>query len=113
MEDSLDKADKVLVVFTEKYKDKATDRTGGVGVEYSMLNSDISQDIINHNKYIPILRSGSSKESIPLFMRQYIAVYMMDDSKYEEQLKEVLHSIFNKPMVSKSEIGCMPEYLID
>jgi hypothetical protein len=111
MEDSIETADKVLIIFTEQYKNKASGRTGGAGIEYSILNSEICEDITGNKKYIPILRSGSKKESIPLFMRQYIAVYMLEDSQYEEQLKEILHAIFEKPMIKKSKIGSIPDFL--
>lgn len=87
MEESIEIADKVLIIFTELYKNKASERKGGVGIEYSILNSEICENIGENTKYIPILRSGSKKESIPLFMRQYIAVYMLDESQYEEQLR--------------------------
>lgn len=111
MEESIKTADKVLIIFTELYKNKVSERTGGVGIEYSILNSEVCENIVGNTKYIPILRSGSTKESIPLFMRQYIAVYMLEDSQYEEQLKEILHAIFEKPMIKKSEVGSMPNFL--
>ncbi len=111
MEDSIEKADKILIIFTENYKDRASSREGGVGIEYSMLNREICDNIIDNDKYIPVLRKGSQKNSIPLFMRQYIALYMTDDTKYEEKLKELLHSIFDKPMVTIPEIGQVPDYI--
>lgn len=111
MEESIETAEKVLVIFTEQYKEKASGRTGGVGVEYSILNSDLCDDIAGNKKYIPVLRSGSKKDSIPLFMRQYIAVYMLDNLAYEEKLKEILHAIYEKPMIQKSQIGSMPDFL--
>ena len=111
MEESIETADKVLIIFTELYKNKASGRTGGAGIEYSILNSEVCENIVGNTKYIPILRSGSTKESIPLFMRQYIAVYMLEDSQYEEHLKEILHAIFEKPMIKKSEIGSIPDFL--
>lgn len=76
MEQSLEKSNKVLVIFTENYKLKADGRQGGVGYEYSILNNDIYKDIANNSKYIPILKSGTFNTSIPSFMQQFITVDM-------------------------------------
>ena len=87
MEKSLVESEKVLIIFTENYQAKATQRKGGVGIEYSILNAEVCQNIINNKKYIPILRSGSIQTSVPPFMRQFISIYMTEDSKYNEQIK--------------------------
>jgi len=111
MERAIDESDKVLIIFTENYNLKATHRKGGVGVEYSILNAEICNNITDNKKYIPILRNGTSETSIPPFLRQLIAIYMQDDSKYDEQLKVVLHSVFEKPLIPKPKIGQRPDYL--
>ncbi len=110
MENSLDVADKVLIILTKEYKDKALGRTKGAGIEYSIITSEIFENIADNVKYIPILR-GSKDESTPMFLKQFGSVYMKDNDKYNEQLKELLHSIFEKPIVQKSEIGRRPNYL--
>lgn len=111
METALKESDKVLIIFTENYQVKAMKRSGGVGYEYSILNADICKNITDNKKYIPILRSGTNETSIPPFLQQLISIYMKDDSKYNEQIKEVLHCIFDKPLIPKPEIGNKPDYL--
>lgn len=111
MEKSLVESEKVLIIFTENYQAKATNRKGGVGVEYSILNAEVCQNITNNKKYIPILRSGTTQTSIPPFMRQFISIYMQDDSKYDEQIKEIIHCVFEKPLIPKPKIGEKPDYL--
>lgn len=111
MENAIEEADKVLIIFTENYKKKADKRAGGVGVEYSIVNSEISKNIIENEKYIPVLRQGSMDESIPTFMHQYIATFMNDEAEYEDKLKELIHAIFNKPIVEVPEIGQKPDYI--
>lgn len=54
---------------------------------------------------------GSAKTSIPPFIRQYIGVYMTDDSGYGNQIKELVHSIFDKPIIAVPEIGPVPDYI--
>lgn len=110
MENSLDIADKVLIILTKEYKDKALGRNKGAGIEYSIITSEISENIADNVKYIPILR-GQKDESTPMFLKQYSSIYMKDNEKYNEQLKELLHSIFEKPIIQKTEIGQRPDYL--
>jgi hypothetical protein len=110
MENSLEIADKVLIILTKEYKDKALARTKGVGVEYSIITSEISENIADNIKYIPILR-GQKDESTPMFLKQYNSIYMVDNEKYNKKLKELLHSIFEKPIIQKPEIGQKPDYL--
>ncbi|WP_419774164.1 toll/interleukin-1 receptor domain-containing protein [Halarcobacter sp.] len=111
MEKALRDSDKVLIIFTENYNLKAMNREGGVGVEYSILNAELCKNITNNKKYVPILRNGTRETSIPLFLQQLIAIYMKDDSKFDEQFKEVLHCIFEKPLIPIPKIGKKPDYL--
>jgi|GEM_PF-3234015 len=111
MEKALRESDKVLIIFTENYNLKAMNREGGVGVEYSILNAELCKNITDNKKYIPILRKGRRETSIPLFLQQLMAIYMKDDSKFDEQFKEVLHCIFEKPLIPKPKIGKKPNYL--
>ncbi|CAM4244180.1 hypothetical protein [Arcobacter suis] len=57
------------------------------------------------------MRSGTAETSIPSFLQQLISLYMPDDSKYDEQIKELIHCIFDKPLISKPQIGSKPDYL--
>ncbi len=111
MERALEESDKVLVIFTENYKLKADKRVGGVGFEYSILNNDIYKNISNNSKYIPILKSGSFESSIPSFIQQFIAIDMRDDSQFEERIKEVTLTLYDKPIIEKPVIGERPTYI--
>lgn len=111
MEQSIEQADKVLIIFTEKYKEKASGRTGGVGTEYSMMSIDLCRNIAGNTKYIPVLRKGSSETSIPLFLQPYIASYMTDDAEYPQKLNELVHAIFDMPVIAAPKIGEIPDYI--
>lgn len=111
MEQSIEKAEKVLIIFTEKYKEKASNRTGGVGVEYSMMSIDLYNAIAGNTKYIPVLRRGTLETSIPLSIRPYIASYMTNDDEYNDKLKELIHAIFDQTVISAPSIGEIPDYI--
>lgn len=108
MEQSIPKADKVLMIFTPNYKTKAENRQGGVGYEYSILNTELYGQIAENSKYIPVLKNGTFEVSIPNFIKQFIAVDMSNDSLFESKLNDLLLAIYDKPLVEKPELGKSP-----
>lgn len=105
MEQSIEKSDKVLIIFTENYKLKAENRKGGVGYEYSILNAELYKKIVENEKYIPILRQGSRDNSIPGFMQQFFSIDMRKEDDFKEKLNELVLTIFNEPLIDIPEIG--------
>ncbi|MEP7232042.1 MAG: toll/interleukin-1 receptor domain-containing protein [Ginsengibacter sp.] len=108
MESAIPKACKVLIIFTPNYKLKAEKRQGGVGFEYSILNTELYNQITTNKKFIPVLRVGDSSESIPSFMQQFIAVDMREDEISQEKLLELVYAIYDKPMIEKPKPGPSP-----
>lgn len=93
MEQGIEHADKVLVIFTPGYKERADDRKGGVGYEYSIMNAKLYDNQTVNSRIIPVLRSGSKQESIPTFMQQFIHVDMRDDAKFESNYNDLKHDL--------------------
>ncbi|RYE52506.1 MAG: toll/interleukin-1 receptor domain-containing protein [Sphingobacteriales bacterium] len=83
VENSIRRADRIIIVFTPNYKLKADKRSGGVGYEYSIMNADLYQHQTGNEKIIPILRRGSQQESIPSFMQQFIHIDVTNDNNFE------------------------------
>ena len=55
METNLAKADKILMICTDRYVQKANEGTGGVGYEKMIITSNLMQNI-DESKIIPIIR---------------------------------------------------------
>ena len=92
MEESVDKADKVLIVTTPRYKERADERTKGVGYEASLISNDIITDQ-NKPKFIPVIRIGTKEESYPRFLGNRKGIDMTDDSKYSQNLDTLIRDI--------------------
>ena len=105
VETAIKKADRILIVFTPNYKLKAEKRAGGVGYEYSIMNSELYKNQINNERIIPVLRNGDSTDSIPEFMQQYIHIDMRNDENYENSYTDLLREIYDEPEIVKPEIG--------
>ncbi|MFP5041268.1 toll/interleukin-1 receptor domain-containing protein [Parasediminibacterium sp. JCM 36343] len=108
VEKNLDKADRVIIIFTQNYKLKADKRTGGVGYEYSIMNVELYNNQTSNDKIIPILRQGSKEESIPTFMQQFIHIDTRNDDNFENSYNDLIREIYNEPEIQRPEIGVKP-----
>lgn len=110
VDENLDKADKVLMIFTPNYKLKADKRTGGVGYEYSIMNVKVYKNIAKNDKIIPILRQGTIEDSIPTFMQQFIHIDARNDDNIDNSFNDLIREIFNEPEIKIPEIGKKPNF---
>lgn len=110
VENSLNKANKALIIFTPNYRLKADNRQGGVGYEYSIINNDLYRDQINNKKFIPILKEGSVQESIPTFMQQYVYLDLTNENEFDKRFEELVREIHNEPKYKKPDLGKKPEF---
>jgi len=110
MEKSVNNSNKILMIMTPNYKDKADNRTGGVGYEYSMITQELYNNQ-NSDKFIPILRRGNFDESAPKFLSTLIYHDMRNDSTYEKDFSELLRIIYNEPEILRHQLGKKPDFL--
>lgn len=111
MEKAVSEANKVLLILTENYKLKAEKRTGGVGYEYSMINSALYKTQANNNKFLPVLRGKDRDASTPIFVDAFINLDMRDDAQFDATFEELLRAIYESPKVVKPELGKRPAFL--
>jgi len=110
VEDSLRKSNRIILVLTPNYKGKAEQRKGGVGQEYSIINTETVKNIANNERVIPILRKGSSDDSIPIFFQQYIYVDFTNDSTFDNSYEELIREIYKEPKEKIPDLGKKPNF---
>jgi hypothetical protein len=95
---------------TPNYKDKADNRIGGVGYEYSMITKELydKQDI---EKFIPIRRNGNLDESAPKFLDSYISHDMTTDLTFDNDFTELLRIIYDEPEIKRPPLGNKPTFM--
>jgi len=83
MADALRKAEKIVIVLSEGYKEKADEFQGGVGTEYRYIIDDFAK---NENRYVLVSFSGRSPSIIPDFLKGRDIVDLSTDvqNKYRE-----------------------------
>jgi len=101
MESAVEKANKVLIVLTPKYKEKADKREGGVGYEYSLINVDLFNRLASNDKILPVLRKGGFDESIPKILRQYFVCDMRNDIAFEKSYSDLFTAILGKKPIER------------
>ena len=92
MEQSVAESDKVLIIATPEYKDRADNRKRGVGYETSLITDDLVNDQ-NRVKFIPIIRKGTKETAYPRYLGSRKGLYMTDDAIYKEQFEELVRNL--------------------
>lgn len=110
VEESLRKCNRIIIVLTEKYNEKATKRVGGVGQEFSLINTELISNIGNNERVIPLLKSGNSDSSVPAFLKQYIYVDFTNNEAFTANYETLIREIYKEPEVKIPELGKKPQF---
>ncbi len=110
VENSIRRSNRIITVLTPNYKRKAENRLGGVGQEFSMINNELAKNITDNERVIPLLKSGTTDESIPEFLQQYIYVSFSNEDNYENNYEELLREIYREPKIKIPELGNKPNF---
>ncbi|MEE4211009.1 MAG: toll/interleukin-1 receptor domain-containing protein [Parvularcula sp.] len=105
MEQGISNSDRVILVCSDKYVQKADAGAGGVGYEKMIVTKEIVANIAT-NKFLPILRGNSSK-STPGCLGTRIYIDFDDDDKFSEQMEELLRAILEAPRHPKPPLGAV------
>jgi hypothetical protein len=110
MESAVRDSDFVLMICTSSYARRANSRTGGVGVESTIITGELYGSD-NSNKFIPIAIGAKSnlEDCLPTFLRGKLAVLFSETRSYESSFEELLRRIAGKPRFRKPELGTFPE----
>lgn len=108
MEQSVENADKALIVLTENYAQKANNRVRGVGYETSIISAEVYSQEVDSRRFIPVLKKGDHRGSTPIFMRAITPLDMRNEKDFEDQFEILLKTIFNHS--DKPKIGTPPKF---
>ena len=97
MEKSVTNSDFVILICTPGYARRANDREGGVGYEATIITGELA-DNINQGKFIPILRDGDWKSSLPVWIKTKVGVNLRDNPYSDEQYQVLLRALHKEPL---------------
>ncbi|MCU1267514.1 MAG: hypothetical protein JWM21_3832 [Acidobacteria bacterium] len=106
MERHLASADRVLMICTDRYVEKANAGAGGVGYEKMIVTADLLKTI-DSNKVIPIIRQ-SGTYARPTFLKSKLFLDFSRDDQYEFSFDELTRALHNAPLFVKPPVGNNP-----
>lgn len=106
MEKHLANADRVLMICTEKYVQKANAGAGGVGYEKMIITADLLRSI-DSNKVIPIIRQ-SGTHAVPTFLKSKVFLDFSREDQFEFSFDELVRTLHNAPLFVKPPVGKIP-----
>jgi hypothetical protein len=92
MEKAVRESVHVLLICTPKYKEKADGRSGGVGWEASIVTGELADDL-TQTKFIPVLRRGSFRTTLPIWLKNRVGVDLSGDPYSEAQFELLLRDL--------------------
>lgn len=110
MDKGLLTSDKVIIICSPSYKSKAEERVRGTGYEYSLISQELFNSQNKNLKFIPVLRIGSSQDSIPGYLASLVYFNMVDDNEYQSNLQKLARDIWDEPELKKPELGAIPNF---
>ena len=107
MQKGIEGADRVLMICSADYVQKAEAGRGGVGYERLIVTAEVVQSI-DTIKFIPILRANNDSKKVPQFMGPRLYIDFEDDAAYAVKLEELAREIHGAPALSKPPLGENP-----
>ncbi len=109
MEQSIAKADRIVMICTERYVEKANRGAGGVGYEKMILTADLHRQI-DSKRVIPVIRQTGSYV-LPTFMSTKFYIDLSSPDQFETGFDLLLRELLGAPLFQKPELGAAPTLL--
>lgn len=102
-------SDKVVIIATRNYAQKADAETGGVDFE-AKLATILARDQEQKNKLIFVKRDKDAdfKKVFPFQFNDYYAIDMSNDGDFENKFKELFYKVWDKQYVDMAPVGNNP-----
>jgi hypothetical protein len=106
MEQNLATADRVIMICTDSYVEKANAGRGGVGYEKMIITAELMRNV-DSAKIIPVIRQNGAR-LVPTFLNSKMYLDFSLEKQFEESFDELSRSIHNAPLFIKPEISMNP-----
>ena len=107
MERGIVNADRVLVICTDEYVNKANAGEGGVDYERMIINAQLVQNL-GTDKFIPIIRQASGKEKTPTFLGTRVYADFRNDNQFDVECEKLIRELHEMPIIEKPPLGKSP-----
>jgi len=108
METCIRNSNFVLLICTPIFARKANDGIGGVGYEKGIVTGEIFEGAASPKKFVPLLRHGSTEESLPSYLKSKIFIDFRNDNIFVSNLEILLRHLFQSPKYVRPPLGQTP-----
>lgn len=97
-------SDIILIIITPNYAQKSNNRSGGVGIEATLLSSRYWDEILVNQKtsIIPILRAGEFSSS-PRYLKNHFSLDFRNDLNFDDSFNNLLMNIKKEHLAKRPE----------
>ena len=107
MEKGVTDSDRVLVICTTAYVEKANARKRGAGYEGYIITAELVENT-ETDKFIPVICQVSEKRKTPIFLTPKVYIDFTDDDQFDTSFEQLLREIHGAPLDPKPELGENP-----
>lgn len=104
MHRGIEESDRVLMICSDNYVDRANSGKGGVGYERLIVSSEVVASI-GTIKFIPVIRGNSGDKKTPSFLGPRMYIDFESDKRYTEQLARLVGELHSVTDSTKPKIG--------
>jgi hypothetical protein len=104
MQHGISEADRVIMVCSQSYVEKAESGAGGVGYERLIVTAEVSANI-DTKKFLPVVRNNPTSKKIPIFLGNRLWMDFEDDEKYPSTLDDLVHDLHGVYKLVKPPLG--------
>ena len=109
MESCIRESDFVLLVCTPIFAQKANTGRGGVGYEKSIVTGEIFEGAASPKKFVPLLRKGSPRDSLPSYLKSRAYIDFRNDNMLDPSLETLLRHLYQAPKYVRPLLGSKPD----
>jgi hypothetical protein len=106
MEQAIANSERILMICTDRYVEKANRGTGGVGYEKMIVTADLLRQI-DSNRVIPLVRQSGSI-SLPTFLNSKLYINLSLEDDFETGFDQLLRELLGAPLFLKPKLGVAP-----
>ncbi len=94
MERSIGEADRVIIICTENYAQKAKERSGGVGYENTLLTNELIKNLGSY-KFIPVIKQTNTPYTIPSSLSTRLYYDLSGGQNYQDEARSLMMELHN------------------
>lgn len=108
MERSINDSEFAVLICTPEYAERADQRSGGVGYEASVITGQLTENI-DQGKFIPVLRKGDWKSSLPIWIKAKAGVDLRGEPYSEDEYRNLVRAL-HRQSIARPSVGPAPDF---